>query len=296
MLPEWYGQYKQAIEEKINWFFDTYFCEEWVKLLWEFSQIIRYASTWWKRLRAILALEFYIQLSGKSFESIKDDDDIWKVCIALEIAHAFSLVHDDLPCMDNDELRRWQPTVWKKYGEYQAVIAGDTMSILAFEILSEIENPLASKKIIKTIAHALGTYGMCGWQIEDMYYESHTHELDIHRLRWLHGRKTGKLIEASIISWIILAWNEENLEKYRNFWKNLGLAFQIKDDILDVEWSVEETGKSIGWEEKWFVYLVWRESSKKMLQELIDICSMDISELKSEKLDFIVDYVANRKK
>lgn len=227
---------------------------------------------------------------------IKYEDDIIKLCVALEIMHAFSLIHDDLPCMDNDILRRGEPTVWKKYGEYQAVLSGDMLSTLCFELLSDIKNPLMSQKITKLISHSVWIYGMVWGQVEDMYYEQALWELDIDILKQLHAKKTGKLIESSIISWAILSWETSNIDIYGDFWKKLGLAFQVKDDILDIEGTPEETGKSVGGEEKWFVYLVGLEASKQILADEIMDCKKIAKNLGSEKIDFLVDFVALRKK
>ncbi len=297
MLPTWYWIYVEKIELALKDYLKKYFSETWTPVIEEFKRIIFYWSTGWKRLRAILALEFYICFSKKTIEDITENDDIWKICIAIEIIHAFSLIHDDLPCMDNDELRRGQPTVWKKYGEYQAVLAGDMMNTLCFEILSNIQDAEKSKRIIKTISNAIWVYWMVGGQIEDMYYEKHQNELTKDILTWLHNKKTGKLIEASIIAWIILAgWENDSIKKYAQFWLHLWLAFQIKDDILDVEWTPEETGKSVWGEQKWFVYLLGIDQTKIELQELINQCKQDTEVLNSEKIDFIVEYVANRKK
>lgn len=297
MLPNWYSEYVQSIEQALKKYSEWYFHTQGTKVVEDFKEIFFYGNNGGKRLRAILALEFYLQFSGKTFKNLTEDDDIWKICIAIEILHAFSLIHDDLPCMDNDELRRGQLTVWKKYGEHQAVLVGDMMNTLCFEILSEIQDAEISKRIIKTIAHAVGIYGMVGGQIEDMYYETHKEELTKEILIWLHNKKTWALIQASILSGIIL-WggNQNDEEKFKKFWLDIGLAFQIKDDLLDVEWTAEETGKSVWWEQKWFVFLCGKEATKKELHTLIENSLITISEFNSEKFQFIVDYIANRTK
>ena len=262
----------------------------------EFKDTIKYAFSGGKKLRSILALEFYLTLTGKDISEIKQDDDIIKLCIAIEAIHAYSLVHDDLPCMDNDDLRRGEPTVWKKYWEYQAVLTGDTLNTLGFEILSDIKDPYMSRELIKLISHGIWFYGMIGGQIEDMYFEEHISELTTEILSKLHYKKTGKLIEASILGGIIVSGEKGNIDVFKDFGRKLGLAFQIKDDLLDVEGTTEETGKSIWGEEKGFVYLCGIEQSKQKLQELITECEEMSKSLGSKRIDFLVEYVGKRRK
>jgi geranylgeranyl diphosphate synthase type II len=295
-LPSWYKDYKTLIESSIDKYLDTYLALPVSPSLEGFKQVIKYSFRWGKKLRAILALEFYLSLSWRKFEEIRFDDDIMRVCIAIEATHAYSLLHDDLPCMDNDVLRRGELTVWKRYGEYNAVLVWDLLNSLCFEIISDIKDPIKSKKISKLLSHWVGFYGMIGWQVEDLFYEENIKDLDANTLSWLHAKKTGKLIEASILSWVILSGEISNIDIYWDFWKKLGLAFQVKDDLLDVEGTPEETGKSVWWEEKWFVYLLWVETTKKILRDMISECYKISQNLGSKKIDFIVEYVETRKK
>ncbi len=295
-LPIWYSDYKELIESSIMKYLDMYLALPMTPPLEEFKSVIRYSFRGWKKLRSILALEFYLALSQKQFSEIRYDDDIIRVCIALEAVHAYSLLHDDLPCMDNDELRRWELTTWKKFGEYKAVLAWDFLNTLCFEILSDIKDAKVSREISKLISHSVWFYGMIGGQIEDIFYENNIHDLDTDILRSLHGKKTGKLIEASILSWVTLSGDISNYEVYKDFWKKLGLAFQVKDDLLDVEGTPEETGKSVWWEKKGFVYLIWVDAARKILSDIIIECHSIAHNLWSEKIDFIVDYIENRKK
>ena len=169
-LPSWYNEYKSLIELSIDRYLDTYLTLPVSSPLEDFKQVIKYSFRWGKKLRAILALEFYLSLTGKDFKEIRYDDDIIRVCIAIEAIHAYSLLHDDLPCMDNDELRRGELTVWKKYGEYNAVLVWDLLNSLCFEIISDIKDSVKSKKISKLLSHWVGFYGMIGWQVEDLFY------------------------------------------------------------------------------------------------------------------------------
>ena len=295
-LPKWYNEYKDLIEKNIDTYLSRYLALPMSKPLEDFKEVISYGFSWWKKLRSILALEFYLSLTWKHISDIKIDDDIMKVCIALESVHAFSLLHDDLPCMDNDELRRWELTVWKKYGEYNGVLAGDMLNTICFEIISDIKDAKISQSISKLISHSVWFYGMVWGQIEDIYFENNVSELDISLLSDLHAKKTGKLIQASILSGVMLSWEVANIDVYWDFGKKLWLAFQIKDDLLDVEGTPEETGKSVGWEEKGFVYLIWVDATRKILWDVISECHAIAKKLWSEKIDFIVDYVENRKK
>jgi geranylgeranyl diphosphate synthase type II len=295
-LPNWYTEYKEFIEYSIDRYLDSYLVLPMTKPLEDFKKIIIYGTRWWKKLRWILALEFYLSLTRKKLSQIKYEDDIVKLCIALEIMHAFSLIHDDLPCMDNDELRRWELTVWKKYWEFKAILAGDMMNSITFELISDIKNSKSSQSIAKLISHSVWFYWMVGGQVEDMYYEKHSWGINREILLWMHAKKTGKLIEASIVSACILSGETSNIDIFWNFWRKLGLAYQVKDDILDVEGSSEETGKSVWGEEKWFVYLAWLDASKKILAEEIADCKKIAGTLDSSKISYLVNFIAERKK
>jgi geranylgeranyl diphosphate synthase type II len=195
--------------------------------------------------------------------------------------------------MDNDELRRWELTVWKKYGEANAVLIWDLLNSLSFEILSEIWNT----KLIKLFWEAVWIKWMLWWQVLDLYYENNSNKLTIDNLIEVHNKKTWALIEISIIWALMLSEKNIDIKLYKEFWKKIWLAFQVKDDLLDVEWTPEETWKSV-WdsEEKWFVYFMWLEKTHKYLNDLIFDCKKIIKELNSEKLNFLVDYIWNRKK
>jgi geranylgeranyl diphosphate synthase type II len=303
MLPTWYNKYRSLIEESINTYLEDYFKSE--KNIWliAFKESVLYSVKWWKRIRSIFALEFYLVFTKKNINDIKYNSDILKYCIALELLHAYSLVHDDLPSMDNDILRRGEPTVWKKYWEANAVLVWDVLNSMAFEILWDIEK---NDRILYYFGQAVWIKWMLWWQVLDLYYEKNPEALTLDNLIEVHNKKTWALIECSIMWGLIIAeWkvnfveNDEtnNLKRFLDFWKKIWLAFQVKDDLLDVEWTIEETGKSVwDWEEKWFVYFMGVEKTKKYLDNLINDCRKIISELNSDKLLFIVDYIWNRKK
>jgi len=295
-LPTWYNEYKNLIENSIDSYLNEYLNREVSKPLENFKEVIKYSVSWWKKVRAILALEFYLLLTGKEIYNIKENDDIMKFCISLEFMHAYSLIHDDMPAMDNDELRRGNPTVWKKYWESDAMLAWDLLNTLSFEILSDIMNPSNALMLIKLLASSTWFYWMLWWQVEDLYFEKNIWELDLQKLKSMHSKKTGALIKSSILWWVLLSENLENFSNYSKYADNIWLAFQIKDDILDEEWTKENTGKSVGWEQKWFVHFLWLEKSKKELNTLIKDSLTLISELNSEKLLFLTNYIWNRQK
>ncbi len=305
MLPLWYNQYKDFINSNIENYLKEYF---WDKIqnegLEKFKSAILYSLKWWKKIRAILALEFYLTLNNKSLKTIikeqKESDsllNISKYCIALEFVHAYSLVHDDLPCMDNDILRRGQTTTWKKYWEYQGVLAWDMLNSLAFEIISEITDPTLSVQLSNLLSKSVWFHGMLGGQIDDMFFENHPEKLSMWDLIKLHNKKTGSLIKASVQGGILVSWKIAQIHKLSAFWEKLWLAFQIKDDLLDVEWDIKEVGKSV-WrgEEKWFVHFLGLKQTKQELKKLINECLISAKLLKSEHLRFLVWYIGNRVK
>ena len=166
---------------------------------------------------------------------------------ALECIHAYSLIHDDLPAMDNDDLRRGIPTCHKAFGEAMAILAGDALLNFAFEILSNPAHsdgvaPATMLNVIATIGNASGIYGMVGGQAADVLMEGK--EVDEGTLKFIHTRKTGALIKASIMAGAILGGATSlQLERMNEFGYHLGLLFQIKDDLLDVEGDEKALGK-----------------------------------------------------
>lgn len=302
MLPNWYSDYKNLIDNSVENYLINHFNSEknsWLDIIKE-STI--YSCKWWKRIRSILALEFYLIFSWKKIEDLKISSNIIKFCIALELLHAYSLIHDDLPSIDNDEYRRWELTTWKKYWEANAIFIWDLLNSLSFELLSEIWNI----NIIKYFWEAVWIKWMLWWQVLDLFYEQNRDKLSLENLLEVHNKKTWELIKISVLWWIILANHTQSplisgeellVKKFWDFWEKIWLAFQVKDDLLDVEWTLEETGKSVwDWEEKWFVYFLWLEKTKNYLNNLISDCKNIIWDLKSEKLDFLVEYIWNRKK
>ena len=171
------------------------------------------------------------------------------IAAAIECIHAYSLIHDDMPEMDNDTYRRGHITVHKKYGQNMALLAGDTLQSLAFELLSSNEYSLASEhkiKLVNILAKASGYSGMCGGQALDLLSENKHISLD--ELKLLHSKKTGALIESAVL---LGAYAYENIDdshiiRLSNYAKLVGLAFQVWDDVLDVVGDSSKTGKAVG--------------------------------------------------
>jgi geranylgeranyl diphosphate synthase type II len=195
-----------------------------------------------KRIRPLL---LFATLSG--FE--KNPKIGLPVATAVEMIHTYSLIHDDLPSMDNDDLRRGKPTNHKVYGEALAVLAGDALLTYSFQLLTEMAHvdvtDAMKLKLIQQLAIAAGPEGMVGGQVADM--EGENQSLSVSELEYIHERKTGKLLEYSIVAGAILSnASERQLTLLKEFSHHLGLAFQIRDDILDIEGTVEEIGKPVG--------------------------------------------------
>jgi len=194
-----------------------------------------------KRLRPILCLE-----SGRIFSG--DEASLLRLGCALELIHTYSLIHDDLPALDNDDLRRGKPTCHRAFGEGTAILAGDALLTLAFEVLSG-PGPLPEAcrlQVIHELAHAIGTCGgMVGGQVVDL--ETTAQKADAATLEYIHSAKTGAFIRAAVRCGALYARApEEGVARVTVYGEKIGLAFQIADDLLDVLGSKEELGKSVG--------------------------------------------------
>lgn len=194
-----------------------------------------------KRIRPVLLLETIKMMGGDCSAGIP-------FACAVEYIHTYSLIHDDLPAMDDDDLRRGKPTNHKVFGEAVAILAGDGLLNSAFEIMSgEIlkNNCVGSVKAMNVIASCAGVNGMIAGQIVDI--ESEGRSISYEELRYLHSKKTGALIKASVMAGAYIAGaNEEELKAVERYSENIGLAFQITDDILDVTGNTSELGKNTG--------------------------------------------------
>ncbi|MDO4271323.1 MAG: polyprenyl synthetase family protein [Eubacteriales bacterium] len=219
-----------------------------------------------KRLRPVIVLAFCRLCGG-------DAGNALPFACALEMIHTYSLIHDDLPCMDNDDLRRGRPTSHKVFGEAMAVLAGDGLLTRAFETAAESRLPAETVlRCVRLLARAAGMNGMIGGQVLDM--ESEHQKIPLDKLRLLQSLKTGCLIRAACELGCTAAGSEDEhtLAKARAYGEALGLAFQIQDDILDIEGDTAMLGKSTGKDEKseksTFPSLLGLEECRALVQSL----------------------------
>jgi geranylgeranyl diphosphate synthase, type II len=199
-----------------------------------------------KRLRPVLCMEAG-RMIGKSTPAGSLPEKIAELGAALEMLHTYSLIHDDLPALDNDDLRRGRPTCHKVFGDAIAILAGDALQTQAYEVLSRLHCPPEARvRIIEEIARGTGSVdGMIGGQVADLESEHTRPTPEI--LEYIHRAKTAALITASLVSGGLYAGaNEKEVEHLRRFGQSVGLAFQIVDDILDVTQSSEQLGKTAG--------------------------------------------------
>lgn len=206
-----------------------------------------------KRLRPVLLLATFIFLNDKKRLNLQYED-VLPYALALEYIHTYSLIHDDLPCMDDDDLRRGKPTSHKVFGEATALLAGDSLLNLSFEVITDYmakdENVNVSKvKALNLVSRASGASGMIKGQSLDMFSDSSN--MDYERLKEIHWNKTGKLIYVSmLVPAILCEIDDEKKQIVEEIAKSLGVLFQIQDDILDVTSSDEQLGKPVGSDEK----------------------------------------------
>lgn len=242
-----------------------------------------------KRIRPILSIASCEAVGGMT-------EDVIPAAIAIEMIHTYSLIHDDLPAMDNDDLRRGKPTNHKVFGEATAILAGDGLLTLAFSILSGVSN---SMKIIHEIALAAGPEGMVGGQQLDI--ENEGKNIDVKALEELHRRKTGALILAAVRSGGIAGGAAETqLSALTDYGMKIGLAFQIADDILDLEGDVEYIGKSPGKDVKQnkntYPALLGLAESKIVARNLVDeaLEALESFDEKAVPLRMIAEYIVDR--
>ena len=194
-----------------------------------------------KRIRPLLCVAAAEVVAGEA-------PGVENAAISLELIHTYSLIHDDLPALDNDDLRRGRPTNHKVFGDAMAILAGDSLLTFAFEVLAKLEGPSAASKVamIAELATASGTVGgMIGGQVYDIEGEGKTPTAEL--LDRIHRAKTGALLKASVRMGAIYAGADaDSLKALTNYGEHIGLAFQIVDDILDVEQSSEQLGKTAG--------------------------------------------------
>ena len=247
-----------------------------------------------KRLRAFLVIH-----SCNIFEVQKDT--AIQAAIAIECLHAYSLVHDDLPCMDDDELRRGKPTVHVKWDEATATLTGDALQALAFELIASLPHTDAIRivELLKKLAKASGMQGMVLGQAQDIQAEKSEVNLNINDITSLQQNKTGALIEWSAISGAILSNQDDG--KLLDYAKSIGLAFQIQDDILDIEGDAVLAGKRLQKDvsagKATFVSLLGIENAKLRAKELIEEAIDALSDYgdKAEPMRQVAKFIIERK-
>ena len=225
---------------------------------------------------------------------------------ALEMIHTMSLIHDDLPSMDNDDFRRGKPTNHKVYGEEMAILAGDALLSHAFEYIGRETKGVSADKVVRVIvdvAKCVGSEGLVGGQVVDIDSEGAGPEnVTIETLQYIHAHKTGALLEVSVTAGAILGGaSEEQIGKLERYAQSIGLAFQVVDDILDCTQSSEQLGKTAGKDEAvgkaTYPSLVGLEESRRIAADLIAKAKGELAGFDAEKVKPVIglaDYIANR--
>ena len=249
-----------------------------------------------KRLRPILTLEACKIVGGNEDEAIS-------FAIAIEMIHTYSLIHDDLPALDNDDLRRGRPTNHKVYGEAMGILAGDALLNYAFEVMLagsiNKENPEKYLKAINEIAKGAGIYGMIGGQVVDV--ESENKQIEKEKLDYIHMNKTAAMMVGCMRAGATIGGaNSEQMEEITKYAKNIGLSFQIVDDILDIVGDEAKLGKKVGSDienhKSTYPSLLGLDKSKEIAHNLIDEAKKSIEKL-SDDVDFLkglAEYIIDR--
>lgn len=246
-----------------------------------------------KRLRPILAY-----LTGELNDTEAEYMDT--LASSLELIHCYSLIHDDLPAMDDDELRRGNPTTHKKFDEATAILAGDALQPLAFELISTIKTTDRNKvQMINSLSKACGYLGMVGGQIKDI---NSNQIKDVESLDSMHSEKTGRLIQASIeTAGILSGLSPSDIDSLKEYGGKIGLAFQIQDDIIDIESPASVSGKDqgsdIGKDKTTYPSLVGLEASKVRAHELSKDAKKILQPINknTDNLAMLADYIVSRK-
>ena len=260
---------------------------------------VRYALAGGKRVRGVICLAT-AEAAGTAVDSALP------AAAALELVHAFSLVHDDLPALDNDAERRGRPSVWASFGEAVAVLAGDALLTYAFELMSSPRfigamRPETALAIIREIAHGAGDMGMVGGQVVDIESEGEDKEVDFATLEYIHIHKTGALIRAAVrVGALAAGATDSQFDALTRYGKDVGLAFQVADDILDITGTTEELGKDAGSDvargKKTYPAFVGLEESRRRANELSEsaVRALDIFGPSADPLREVARYIVTR--
>jgi geranylgeranyl diphosphate synthase, type II len=247
-----------------------------------------------KRIRPVLAIAACEAMNGKT-------EDVLPFAVAIEMIHTYSLIHDDLPCMDNDDLRRGRPTCHKVFGEAVALLAGDALLTEAFRVMAQRGNASVSaataRRVMFEVASAAGASGMVGGQTMDIVSEGK--KSNKRMLSYIHRNKTSALIRASIVAGALVGRAKQiQLKGFRTYGEAIGLAFQIKDDLLDVEGVEAEVGKKLNKdsEKQTYVKHYGIAASKARIDELIGKATESLAFLgpKGDTLVRIATFVGSR--
>ncbi|MCQ8211678.1 polyprenyl synthetase family protein [Cetobacterium somerae] len=241
-----------------------------------------------KRLRPILLL-MVLELYGKELKLGLP------IAVAIELIHSYSLVHDDLPALDNDDYRRGKLTTHKKFGEAEAILIGDALLTHSFSVVTDESENIAPEKLIKIISmisRYAGINGMIGGQMIDI--ESEKKKVSLNTLKYIHENKTGKLIKLPVeIGSIICEATAEEYKALEKYSECIGLAFQVKDDILDIEGDFEKIGKPIGsdleLEKTTYPSIFGIEKSKEILRQLIEDSKKSLDIFPKEKIQRFIE-------
>ena len=243
-----------------------------------------------KRLRPILALAAYEYCGGTTDEA---PQTVHLAMASLEMVHTYSLIHDDLPCMDDDDLRRGRPTCHKQFNEAIATLAGDALHVVAFELMAQT----GSTDVVIELARSGGTSGMLGGQVADIEAEGRRITRD--EIENIHRRKTAALIRGSVrIGAMLAGVDDDALQRLSRYGQKIGLAFQIVDDILDIEGDPTLLGKQVGSDERnakaTYPAVVGLEAAKAEAVHLIDEALDCFEEHEDNMLIWIARYIGQR--
>lgn len=292
-LEKYLADKKEIVDQAI----DSFIPDKKITKVWDSMRYSLKAGG--KRLRPVLALA-----TSELFDC--PPEHILPTACAIEMIHTQSLIHDDLPGMDNDDLRRGKPTNHVVYGEAIAIIAGDALFAQAFNTIAKetpkTVNPENLIKVIADLSHAAGPDGMCGGQAMDITLEREGGEINDATLQYIHTHKTGDMIRTSVRTAAILAnASQEQLNSLTMYAENIGLAFQIVDDILDITGATEELGKTIGKDvtqnKVTYPRLYGLTESRKMAERCIEnaINNLQMFGEKAEYLSLLAEYILTRK-
>ena len=252
-----------------------------------------------KRIRPVLCLAAAEAVGGKP-------QAVLPAACALEIVHTYSLIHDDLPAMDNDDLRRGKPTCHVAFDEATAILAGDALLTLAFQVLSSVQSTTGNQasgwlKVIHIISTAAGYRGMIRGQMLDMAAEGQ--HLTVDELKSMHVLKTGALIEASLLCGALLAGaRKRQMDILKTYARSIGLAFQVTDDILNVEGNPKIMGKAVGTDElrekSTYPAILGLERSRQFAKNLVNeaLQALENFDKKADPLRALATYIIDRKR